>query len=474
MAGKEQESRASSLPQMERCGGQPACGSELARDSSGRQQVASRRVLMVAFHFPPQKGSSGLQRTLRFVQYLRGHGWAPAVLSAWPRAYAERSDDQLADIPADVPVLRAWGWDASRHFAIRGKYVGWMAAPDRWSSWVFPAFVAGLVAVRRWRPSVLFSTSPIPSAQVVGWSLQRVTGLPWVADLRDPLTGRASPVTRGFRHHLQQWVERLVARRAARIVFTSAAAKADFHQRYPQLPEGRLVVIENGYDEADFVAAAGLRATAVSGEQQGPSGDGKWLLHSGLISSTVRDPMPLFRALVRLLQDGRLSVNGENWCVAFRGAYSESIYRPITEAMGLGAVVRWLPALPYREALAEMLSADALLLLQGVDNDAQVPAKLYEYARAGRPIVALVGKSSQSATWLGDDGRSLVTPLEDEEAVVRLLPAFLARAAAGLVEKIPEHRVLSASREARTSQLAALLDDLLAVSPWHSALQGSP
>jgi hypothetical protein len=28
------------------------------------------RVLMVAYHFPPLAGSSGIQRTLRFVRHL--------------------------------------------------------------------------------------------------------------------------------------------------------------------------------------------------------------------------------------------------------------------------------------------------------------------------------------------------------------------------------------------------------------------
>lgn len=29
-----------------------------------------KRILMIAYHFPPLAGSSGIQRTLRFVQHL--------------------------------------------------------------------------------------------------------------------------------------------------------------------------------------------------------------------------------------------------------------------------------------------------------------------------------------------------------------------------------------------------------------------
>ena len=45
-----------------------------------------KKVLMVAYHFPPLAGSSGIQRTLRFAQQLPEFGWEPIVLTAHPRA----------------------------------------------------------------------------------------------------------------------------------------------------------------------------------------------------------------------------------------------------------------------------------------------------------------------------------------------------------------------------------------------------
>ncbi len=60
---------------------------------------ARKRVLMVAFHFPPLAGSSGIQRTLRFAQHLPALGWQPIVLTAHPRAYEATSDDLTSEIP---------------------------------------------------------------------------------------------------------------------------------------------------------------------------------------------------------------------------------------------------------------------------------------------------------------------------------------------------------------------------------------
>jgi hypothetical protein len=42
--------------------------------------------------------------------------------------------------------------------------------------------------VRRHRPAVIWTTFPIPTAHRIGYWLQRLMGLPWVADFRDSMT----------------------------------------------------------------------------------------------------------------------------------------------------------------------------------------------------------------------------------------------------------------------------------------------
>ena len=36
-----------------------------------------KQVLMIAFHFPPYSGGSGIHRTLKFTRYLPEFGWEP-------------------------------------------------------------------------------------------------------------------------------------------------------------------------------------------------------------------------------------------------------------------------------------------------------------------------------------------------------------------------------------------------------------
>src|SRR5262245_39806857 len=126
-----------------------------------------KRVLMVAFQFPPFAGSSGVQRTLRFAQHLGAFGWAPLVVSAHPRAYEAISPELLAGVPDEAIVRRTFAFDAARDLSILGRYPGFLARPDRWASWRISAVLAGLQLIRRHRPSAIWSTYPIATAHNV-------------------------------------------------------------------------------------------------------------------------------------------------------------------------------------------------------------------------------------------------------------------------------------------------------------------
>ena len=426
-------------------------GSALPRDLA---TGAMRRVLMVAFHFPPQKGSSGAQRILRFVQYLPRHGWAPAVLTASPQAYGECSAEQLDDIPASVPVTRAWALDASRHLAIRGKYLEVTALPDRHSTWIPSGLLAGWRRIRQWRPQVLFSTYPLGSAHAIGAGLQWLSGLPWVADIRDPMTGDGSPA-RGWRHRIHRWIETRVARRAARVVFATAEARDEFRRVFPAVPATRLHVVENGFDEGDF-----RKAEAWNREHAGPRDDTTLtLLHSGLLSPDTRSPLAFLEALARVLEAG--IYRGRRVRVLMRASQSEGVHRPLAERLGLAEVVQWAPGRPYREALAEMMTVDGLLVFQGRQHDAQIPAKIYEYCRAGRPVMGLVGMEGKTARFLREEGLPHLAPLEDREAIEPVLREFLDGLIDGTAPAMSRERAMRFSREGRTAELAAILDSLV-------------
>ena len=418
---------------------------------------------MIAFHFPPQHGSSGIQRTLKFAQYLAESGWQASVLTAHPRAHQQRSNDQLKDIPATVQVTRAFALDTSRHLAWKGRYLGWMALPDRWISWLLGAVPAGLALIRRQRPTVIWSTYPIATAHLIGMVLQRLTGLPWVADMRDPMLDGEYPQGRLARR-VAGWIERHTVARCARLVCTTPGAIRAYRARYPEVPPERFALIENGYDEDNFSDAEQGTVGPASAAADAPF----TLLHSGIVYPSERDPRPLFAALAQLHKDNRIC--GVRLRVRLRAPVHDDFLRALAAEHGLQEVIEVAPRLPYREALAEMLGADALLLLQASNCNHQIPAKLYEYLRARRPILALTDPHGDTAAALRAAGVDTIGPLDSQPGIVQALTHFLQAARSGSAP-LPSFETSRAhARSARTVQLALLLDQ---VSAEHACTKAS-
>jgi len=408
-----------------------------------------KRVLMIAYHFPPLAGSSGIQRTLRFVQHLPSFGWEPLVISADPRAYERSSDDLLAEIPPGTVVERAFALDTARHLAFGGRYMGWMARPDRWISWRFAAVRAGMRMIKKYRPDAIWSTYPIPTAHLIGAELHRRTGVPWLADFRDPMAQEGYPADP------QTWqafkrIEVEAVRNARFSIFTTPGAARTYRERYPEA-EGRIVLLENGYDEESF------SDMPTNGQEPTPLNPGAiTLLHSGIVYPAERDPTALIVALRQLKTNG-LIIPGQ-LKIRFRAAVHDELLRQLAKIHGVEDLIECLPPVPYREAISEMLRADGLLVMQASNCNEQIPAKIYEYLRANRPILALTDRSGDTAATLAAAGVKAVASLDSAQEIADLLVRFVKTDQPSAFQVLDAEVVRQASRRERTAQLVTLLN----------------
>ena len=412
-------------------------------------QATARRVLMVAYHFPPLRGSSGIQRTLRFCRYLPEFGWTPLVLTTSARAYEEIDDASRDDIPPDTIVRRAFALNAARDLSINSRFPGILAVPDRWSSWLLMGVATGLAMIRKFRPHALFSTYPIATAHLIGLALHRLTGLPWIADFRDPMAQPGYPSDprqwRSFR-----WIEQRALAEACRALFTSPGAIRDYRATYPAIPAERFVLLENGYDEVAFTGvqrtgsapAAGTRAPLV-------------ILHSGIVYPSERDPTQFFAALGALKRNGILRPADVEF--RFRASGSDALLRSLAEREGVTDLVSLRPSIPYREALTEMVNVDGLLLMQAANCNSQIPAKGYEYVRAGRPILALTDAAGDTADLMRRAGIDAIAPLDSTPALEDAIPRFVASLRSGVARIADAGFASTCSRRARTNVLADVL-----------------
>jgi glycosyltransferase involved in cell wall biosynthesis len=406
---------------------------------------------MIAYHFPPLAGSSGIQRALRFVQHLPSFGWEPLVLTTHPRAYEITDPELTAEVPGHVIVKRAFALDTARHLALRGRYLGWMARPDRWISWRFAAVRDGLSLVERYRPEVIWSTYPIATAHVIGSALQRRTGLPWIADFRDPMAQDGYPsdplVWRSYKR-----IEEDTIRRAKLCTLTAPSAVTEYRHRYRDASK-RILLLENGYEEQSFPSSG-------SEDRAEPLVPGAvTLLHSGIVYPSERDPTALFVAMRRLLDSGKLAPGTLK--IRFRGAVHSDLLKALSVTYAVEDYIELVPPLPYRAALAEMMRADALLVIQASNCNAQIPAKLYEYMRAGRPVLALTDPEGDTSTVLRGFGLTAITSLHSAEGIQGLLPYFVAAVRSGRATLPDPAAVASASRRERAKSLVEMIERVL-------------
>ncbi len=414
----------------------------------------TRKALIIAYHFPPLQGSSGIQRTLALSQYLHKFGWQPIILSASPEAYPETSETLLADVPKNVLVERAFAIDSARHLSFRGRYFDWTAIPDRWRFWYQGAVLAGRRLIRQHRPEVVWSTYPIATAHVIGASLARYGQLPWVADFRDSMTEEHYPEDpRRRRKYLE--IEKNTVKRCDRAVFTTPSAVRMYEDRYRDEPSNKWCQISNGYNEDIFREVEKELRHRESLDQSGAPFK---IIHSGVVYPSERDPTHFFDALMALKREGQINAASLN--VILRATGHDEHFSRMLKERGIEDIVSLEPAVPYREALLEMLTADALLLMQASNCNHQIPAKLYEYLRAGKPILALTDPVGDTAAALRDAGHGAISPLNDIQSIKAHLSAITSGATRGRQETTAKTRVESYSREYGVGSLAKIFDEL--------------
>jgi len=404
---------------------------------------------MIAYHFPPLVGGSGILRTLKFSHYLPRFNWKPIVLTIHKRAYSTTGSDQLSEIPSEVRVFRAFGLDANRHLSIRGFYPRLLALPDRWASWWVGAVYRGLQIIKKLKPEVIWVTYPIATAHLIGLSLHRLTKVPLVADFRDAMTEEEYPRDY-WSWHCYRWIEKKIIRYSTQMVFTADLTREIYLDRYKDLDPSRCHVISNGYDERDFDGFKNISQSVCI------PGSLVRLLHAGVVYPKERNPLPFFNALAKLKKEG--IINSRALRIELRGAGTEDKYISYLRELDLEDIVVFSPSLPYLESLEDCMKAQGLLLMQYRGCNHQIPAKTYEYLRMGKPILALTDCEGETAKLLDYCEGATILNIADSQQIHEGFPKFLKHIQEGTHPKPIFPRVSHFSRESQSEQLAKCLE----------------
>jgi glycosyltransferase involved in cell wall biosynthesis len=410
-----------------------------------------KKVLLISYQYPPEGGSSGVLRPLKFSKYLPLEAWTPHVLTLRESFYPIKDEGLVRDIPPEAVLHRTLALDNSRHLAIKRRYLGFLSVPDRFVSWLFFGVPKGLSVIHNEGIRVIYSTSPPATAHLIALALKSITRVRWIADFRDPWIEEGSfPVPGTIRFRIESTLERMVMHRSDVIVVTTAYLKTEFLSRYPELSPDKIQVIYNGYDETDF-SQINIPCWPKHFE----------IIHAGLVTREFRNPLPLLEVLASLLTEGALL--REDLKVTFLGGdwwVSSPEFTAAVTRLDLHGVVSVEGRVSHHESLNRQARAAVLLLLQASDDTRNlIPAKAFEYLRIGRPILALTLEGATADLLKGRDHCAVATPTDLQglrKAVLDLYQRWR------IGESLVDHDRNASQFERRhlTHQLANILDKL--------------
>jgi glycosyltransferase involved in cell wall biosynthesis len=344
-------------------------------------------VLIVAAAFPPDP-LSGAARPGRFAKYLAGFGYEPIVLcqSSPDRAVGSPG---VRRVPGPSPGLKARALSGS------GRFVQRYIVPYNDSlPWAAHALVEAEAVIGRHPVCAVLSTSPPVATHLVALWLKRRHGLPWVADFRDPLWGNPFRPRRWIFPY-DAMLERRIFRHADALIANTDTTAEMWRLRHPDAAR-KVNVIWNGFDPEDSIE---VPPVADSGRRV--------LAHVGSLYGG-RHPGRLLVSMARLIRRGELAA--DRLTVRLVGRIEDDCMRVIGEVAGdlkeRGCLEYDGRSVPAEEARRASTEADYLLLLDLNEKatDLQIPAKLFDYIRIGRPILALTRNGSPTDRILRGSG----------------------------------------------------------------------
>ncbi|AEY67818.1 glycosyltransferase family 4 protein [Clostridium sp. BNL1100] len=371
-----------------------------------------KKVLMIAHQFPPI-GGSGVQRTVKFVKYLRNFDYEPVILTRDALKAALKDETLLKDIPQGIKVIRTKACDFAALpgiFKYFGKVVNKLLVPDSERVWQHFARKQALAAIKDNKIDVIYTTSAPYSDHLLGVYLKKhYPEIPLVCDFRDEWTNNPYHVRKGLRAKTERNQEKMVLKYADCLITNTPVMLSNFLRDNPET-KSKFYVIPNGYDDEDF---DGMESIV-------PSNDKFTLTYTGLLYGK-RKPDNFFEALKRAIDEG--SVDKSKINVRLIGNYKVEQLQAVIDSYKLNGIVSLMPYMKHRECLLELIKSDALLLIEpsGPGAEAFYTGKVFEYMNTKRPILASIPEHGAAAQLITDTKTGLVSDFNDIETTKKNL-----------------------------------------------------
>jgi hypothetical protein len=339
-------------------------------------------------------GLSGVQRTLKFVKYMKNFSWEPTVITTGVVGYFAHDDHLAAELSATgVRIFRTEGSDPNSRLSKYGtiklpreflrklfnKFSQTFFIPDNKISWSKKAYTKAEELLKEENFDAIFVTGPPFSSLHVFSQIKKKYNIPLIIDYRDLwydsyFAFYPTPLHRS----LHKKMEYNALKAADRIIVTNRKIKEKILNQYQFLTFNDVAIITHGFDPEDFEKAIII-----------PKHNNRMILTYSGIFMVYNTPKYFLKAFKEIsVEYPEVAKNIELHFVGFLRKENQRLVRKLK----LQEFVFDHGYVNHSEAISKLLSSDVLWIMVGKRKniDAILPGKVYEYIGAKKPIIACV------------------------------------------------------------------------------------
>jgi glycosyltransferase involved in cell wall biosynthesis len=430
-----------------------------------------KKVLIFTYYWPPS-GGAGVQRWVKFSKYLLRSGIKPLIITVDEKkaSYPLRDHTLLDEIPADIVVYRTKTFEPFNLYKaftkskeipfggfanesepgmlkkisrfIRGNFF----IPDARIGWNTFAFKQALQVMNDEKPSIVITTSPPHSTQLIGLRIKEKYGIPWIADLRDPWTEiyyYDKMMHTKYAREKDLLFERVVLEKADAIIVVSRHIRDAFLRKSPLLNAAKFHIIPNGFDTDDFKEETEMNPEMFV------------ITYTGTITADYR--LQGFLGAVKNL----IQKYGKKILFRFVGSLPSDVKESFLAEIPQN--FENIQHVSHSKAISYMKKASVLLLAipDTDDNKGILTGKLFEYLASRRPVIGIGPGDGEASEILEYCGAGQFFDYDDKEGIFEELERMYSKYIDNQQFEInASHNYLEFSRQNQALKLSQIIDSL--------------